>query len=153
VILAGRNPEARRVPYGTMKGALHNMRNIRRNLIGLGLATLMTVTLGAQQKGKKGQSLYERLGGKPAITAVVDEFVARVAADTKINRYFAAAASDPARLASFKGKLVDQICQASGGPCTYTGKNMKEAHAGMGITGAEVDAVVVARAREGDQFK
>ena len=43
------------------------MRNIRRSLIGLGLAGVMTLTLGAQQKGgKKAQSLYERLGGKPA---------------------------------------------------------------------------------------
>jgi len=130
------------------------MRNIRRTLTGLGLAAVMTLTLGAQQKGgKKAQSLYERLGGKPAITAVVDEFVARVAADTKINRYFAAAAGDPARLAAFKGKLVDQICQASGGPCTYTGKNMKEAHAGMGITGAEFDALVGDLVGALDKFK
>ena len=130
------------------------MRNIRRSLIGLGLAGVMTLTLGAQQKGgKKAQSLYERLGGKPAITAVVDEFVARVAADAKINRYFAAAAGDPARLAAFKGQLVDQICQASGGPCTYTGKNMKEAHAGMGITGAEFDALVGDLVGALDKFK
>jgi len=122
-------------------------------LIGLGLAAVMTLTLGAQQKGAKAQSLYERLGGKPAITAVVDEFVARVAADAKINRYFAAAAGDPARLAAFKGKLVDQICQASGGPCTYTGKNMKDAHAGMGITGAEFDALVGDLVGALDKFK
>jgi truncated hemoglobin YjbI len=44
----------------------------------------------------------ERLGGKPAITAVVDEFVARVAADKRINCFFAGVASDPARLAAFK---------------------------------------------------
>ena len=84
---------------------------------------------------------------------MVDEFVSRVTADTKINRYFAAAAADPARLAAFKGKLVDQICQASGGPCTYTGKNMKEAHAGMGITGAEFDALVGDLVGALDKFK
>jgi hemoglobin len=39
-------------------------------------------------------------------------------------------------------KLVDQICQASGGPCMYMGKDMKTAHMGMGITGAEFDALV-----------
>jgi hemoglobin len=38
--------------------------------------------------------------------------------------------------------LVDQICQASGGPCTYTGRDMKSAHAGMGISGGEFDALV-----------
>lgn len=98
-----------------------------------------TPSFGGQSKEKP---LYDRLGGTPAITAVVDEFVARVAADTRINRYFASVASDPSRLGAFKGKLVDQICQASGGPCKYTGKDMKSAHAGMGITGAEFDALV-----------
>jgi hemoglobin len=87
-------------------------------------------------------TLYQRLGGKPAITAVVDEFVARVAADSRINAFFAATAADPQRLAAFKGKLVDQICQASGGPCKYTGKDMKSAHAGMGIREADFNALV-----------
>jgi hemoglobin len=45
-------------------------------------------------------------------------------------------------LAAFKSKLVDQICEASGGPCKYTGKGMKEAHAGMGISGADFGALV-----------
>ena len=99
------------------------------------------------------KSLYDRLGGTPAITAVVDEFVARVAADKRINRYFASVASDPARLKAFTGKLVDQICQASGGPCKYTGKDMKSAHAGMGITGAEFDALVEDLVGALDRFK
>ncbi len=87
-------------------------------------------------------TLFDRLGGQAAIVAVVDSFVARVAADSRINGFFKAAASDPARLAAFKSKLVDQICQASGGPCTYTGKDMKAAHAGMKITNAHFDALV-----------
>ena len=72
----------------------------------------------------------------------MDEFVGHVAADTRINSYFAAAAADPQRLASFKMKLVDQICEASGGPCKYTGKDMKTAHAGMGISTADFNALV-----------
>jgi hemoglobin len=118
------------------------------------MAAMMVLSMPAfgQQKAPE-KALFERLGGKGAITAVVDEFVARVAADAKINRYFAAAAGDPARLAAFKGKLVDQICSASGGPCTYTGKNMKEAHAGMGITGAEFDALVGDLVGALDKFK
>jgi hemoglobin len=83
------------------------------------------------------KSLYDRLGGKPAITAVVDDFVGRVAADTRINGKFA-----NANIPRLKTMLVDQICQASGGPCTYTGRDMKSAHAGMGITGEEFDALV-----------
>jgi hemoglobin len=126
------------------------MRTILKNFCGFGMAAIMTLStpVFAQQK-----SLFERLGGKGAITGVVDEFVARVAADAKINRYFGAAAKDPARMASFKSKLVDQICAASGGPCTYTGKNMKEAHAGMGITGAEFDALVGDLVGALDKFK
>lgn len=87
-------------------------------------------------------TLYDRLGGREAIVAVVDSFVARVASDSRINGFFKATASDPARMAAFKGKLVDQVCQATGGPCTYTGKDMKTAHAGMNITSAHFDALV-----------
>lgn len=83
------------------------------------------------------KSLYDRLGGKPAVTAVVDDFVGRVAADNRINGKFA-----NANIPRLKAMLVDQICQASGGPCTYTGRDMKSAHTGMGITGGEFDALV-----------
>ena len=76
------------------------------------------MTAGAQTASKQ-KSLYERLGGKQAITAVVDELVGRVAADRRINQFFAATASNPARLASFKTKLVDQICEAA--PSQSTG--------------------------------
>ncbi len=87
-------------------------------------------------------ALYKSLGGKQAITAVVDDFVGRVAADDRINSFFKATAADPKRLAKFKRNLVDQICEASGGPCKYKGKDMKTAHAGMGITSADFDALV-----------
>ena len=101
----------------------------------------------------KPKSLYDRLGGKTAIVAVVDEFVGRVAADKRINAFFAATAADAKRLASFKGKLVDQICEASGGPCKYTGKSMKAAHAGMGVKGADFDALVEDLVGALDKFK
>jgi len=98
-------------------------------------------------------SLYKHLGGKTAITAVVDEFVARVAADQRINSFFAATAADPKRLAAFKANLVDQICQASGGPCHYKGKDMKSAHAGMGIQSSQFDALVEDLVGALDKFK
>lgn len=81
--------------------------------------------------------LYERLGGKPAITAVVEDFVGRVAADSRINGKFTN--TDIPRL---KTLLVEQICQATGGPCTYTGRSMKATHAGMGVSNADFDALV-----------
>jgi len=87
-------------------------------------------------------ALYKSLGGKKAITAVVNDFVGRCASDSRINSFFKATAADPKRLAKFKGNLVDQICQAAGGPCKYKGKDMKTAHAGMGISSADFDALV-----------
>ena len=103
-------------------------------------------TTAMQQTGDK--SLYDRLGGKDAITAVVDEFVANVAADKRINAMFA-----NADIANLKSKLVDQICQATGGPCTYTGKGMKEAHVGMNIKKADFDALVEDLVKALDKFK
>lgn len=84
-----------------------------------------------------GPSLYERLGKKEAITAVVEDFVNRVAADGRINGKFA-----NANIPRLKAMLVDQICEATGGPCKYTGRDMKTAHAGMAITGEQFDALV-----------
>ena len=114
---------------------------------------LLCVTLLPAWGAKKEQSLYQKLGGKKAITAVVDEFVARVAADNRINSFFKATASDPARLAAFKKKLVDQICEASGGPCKYMGKDMKTAHMGMGVSGADFGALVEDLVGALDKFK
>ena len=105
------------------------------------------------QSGAKPTSLYDRLGGKGAITAVVDEFVARVAADTRINGFFAKTAADPERLKTFKMHLVNQICEASGGPCKYTGKDMKAAHMGMGVSGADFNALVEDLVGALDKFK
>jgi hemoglobin len=98
----------------------------------------------AKGKGKaeKAASLYERLGKKKGITAVVNDFVANCASDTRINGFFAKTAADPKRLADFKQKLVAQICEASGGPCKYTGKNMKDAHRGMGVKDEHFNALV-----------
>ena len=84
-----------------------------------------------------GSSLYDRLGGDGAIIAVVDDFVARCAADGRINGKFAR--TDIPRL---KKMLVDQVSAASGGPATYTGRDMTETHRGMGVTAGEFDALV-----------
>jgi hemoglobin len=81
--------------------------------------------------------LYERLGGLPAIQQVVDDLMASVATDTRINQRFTT--TDVTRL---KKHLVDQICEASGGPCKYTGRPMRVVHAGLRITDAEFTALV-----------
>jgi len=109
-------------------------------ILGVIVAVLSAGALG--QAPTTNKSLYDRLGGKGAIIAVVDEFVGHVAADTRINSFFANAASNPDRLKTFKMHLVNQICEASGGPCKYTGKDMKRAHMGMGVSGGDFDALV-----------
>lgn len=94
------------------------------------------------------KALYDRLGGKDAITAVVDDFVNTAATDEKISHFFKNA--DPKDL---KAKLVDQICEASGGPCKYTGKDMKTAHTGMKITEDDFNALVADLVKSLDKFK
>jgi hemoglobin len=99
-------------------------------------ATAATVVVAAPK------SLHDRLGGTSAIATVVDAFVANVAGDARINKRFARVAGDTAAMRQFKQKLVDQVCQGTGGPCTYAGLDMKAAHRGMGIKDAEFDALV-----------
>ena len=114
-------------------------RTFAAPLVAMALVAIVSVPVGAQ---KAKPALYVRLGGKAAISAVVNEFVSRVGADNRINKFFAATAGDPARLKTFKGNLVDQICEASGGPCKYKGKDMKAAHMGMGVSGGDFTALV-----------
>jgi hemoglobin len=93
-------------------------------------------------------SLYERLGGLDAITSVVDSFVARCADDDRINPKFER--SDVPRL---KKMLVDQVCEATGGPCTYIGRDMRRTHDGMAVTAGEFDALVEDLVSTLDEFE
>ena len=114
------------------------------------LALILLATLAAcgMMESKPETSLYDRLGGKPAITAVVDDFVGNVAGDARINGYFARA-----NVPHLKAMLVDQICEASGGPCKYAGRDMKSAHAGMGIGDPQFTALVEDLVKSLDKFK
>jgi hemoglobin len=92
--------------------------------------------------------LYDRLGGVDGIKAVVKDFVEeQVAKDDRINARFA-----NTDLVKLQEHLTSQICEATGGPCTYTGRNMKESHAGMGVTEAEWDALVEDLVKSLDKF-
>lgn len=103
----------------------------------------------APMKAMKGTpTLYERLGGQPAIDAVVDDFVANVAADKRINRYFA-----NANVPRLKRLLGEQICAGTGGPCTYTGRDMKTTHTGMKITDKDFNALVEDLVKSLDKYK
>jgi hemoglobin len=83
------------------------------------------------------KSLFQRLGGTGAITAVVEDFSARCGADARLNAKFAR--TDIPRLRSM---LIDQVSEASGGPAKYTGRDRKTAHLDMGVTTGEFNALV-----------
>ena len=98
-------------------------------------------------------SLYTRLGGDAAIVAVTDQFIQNVLADPTIADNFAATGADPYRFQLFRERLIDQLCDATGGPYTYTGKNMYDTHDGMNITNDEFGALVGALVAALDQFQ
>ena len=94
------------------------------------------------------KSLYDRLGGKEALMAVVGELWNVVAADARINGRFKNTKPE-----AFGGQLVDFLCQASGGPCTYQGKDMKAAHTGMKLNDAEFNALAEDTTKALNKFK
>lgn len=87
------------------------------------------------------ESLYARLGGEKAIHAVVDDFVARILADTHVNKWFEHVAKDPHEAAEYKKNLSDFLCKAAGGPCAYHGKDMVAAHHDQHVTAEAFQAV------------
>src|SRR5207237_10515352 len=123
------------------------MRALNRMVAAVAVSALLYGCADMQMQ-KPSASLYDRLGGKPAITAVVDDFVGNVAGDNRINKFFAK--TDIPRL---KRLLVEQICAGTGGPCTYTGRDMRSVHAGMGITDAQFNALVEDLVKSLDKFK
>lgn len=93
-------------------------------------------------------SLYERLGGEAAVTAVVDDFVNRAAVDPRIqDRFFNSDVPNLKRL------LVEFVCYAGGGGCKYTGRSMETSHAGMQLVEEEFNALVEAIVASLVQFK
>ena len=96
-------------------------------------------------------TLYQRLGGREAIKQVVDDFVANLAADPRVNTRFKGL--DAAKMAKLQTDLADQICDVTGGPCAYLGRDMKTVHAGMNITEAEWNATVEDLVKTLNKFK
>lgn len=84
------------------------------------------------------KSLYERLGGYDAVAAVTDDFIVRLTTDPSLRRFFGGHSEDS--LKKIRQHLVNQLCAAAGGPCLYTGRDMKTTHKGLGITEADWNA-------------
>jgi hemoglobin len=85
-------------------------------------------------------TLYKQLGGREGIALVVGDFVANMAGDSRVNARFKDMKGP--EIEKLKSNLSDQICDATGGPCSYVGRDMKTTHKGMKITDAEWNATV-----------
>jgi hemoglobin len=94
------------------------------------------------------KSLYDRLGGPGAINALTESWVARVGGDDRANGKFAR--TDIPRLMK---EVADQLCEVTGGPCVYTGRSMRDTHAGMKTTAGEFDVVMQHLTAALDEFK
>ena len=106
------------------------------------LTVLAFSLIAAAHAADTNKTLYERLGGQPAIRAVASGLVDKILADSRVNQWFVHAASSPGNTAAYKASLAEFLCQATQGPCKYTGMDMSAAHRGRGVTGEAFDAVV-----------
>jgi hemoglobin len=101
-----------------------------------------TMPASAEEKAEK--TLYERLGGVYAIASVVDDFIDLLYVNDVLNANPAIKeARDRVPLPGLKYRVTSMVCQATGGPCTYTGRSMKEAHQHLNITESEWQAMLV----------
>jgi len=98
----------------------------------IALSFVAPVWAGAPPQAAGQDTLYKRLGGYDAIAAVTDDFVGRLATDPQLSRFFKGHSTDS--LKRIRQHIVDFLCVATGGPCVYTGRDMKTAHTGLGIT-------------------
>jgi truncated hemoglobin YjbI len=126
-------------------------------LIAIIASTKKDIVESAGAAAAASKTLFDRLGGLPAITAVVDDFVGRAASDPKVNFTRKGTAAEwqatPENVAHLKQLLVELIAQATGGPVKYTGRDMKSSHKGMGITEAEFGAIAADLKATLDKFK
>jgi len=115
------------------------------------LMAVVALTVSACASAPPEPTLYQRLGGREAIKGVVDDFVANVAADPRVSGRFKGL--QPAAVAKLQTNLADQICDATGGPCAYLGRDMKTTHTGMSITESEWTATVEDLVKSLNKFK
>ena len=125
-----------------------NSRFQRTIFSALIFSLLLTMTVAVQGQEK---SLYERVGGYNALAAVVDDFIGRLVADKQFEKFFIGHSIDSKK--HIRQHILDQFCAATGGPCVYTGRDMKTTHAGLGITNADWDAAAKHLSDSLDKFK
>jgi len=128
-----------------------------RSLVVLGVAAVLASPgLGLAQAPAQPatKSLYERLGGLYNVAAVVDDLIERVYNDATLNANPRInQARKPERKAGLKVHLANQVCMVTGGPCKYTGLDMKAAHKTFTITEKEWQALLGDFKAALDKFK
>ena len=122
----------------------------RATVIALVLSLLLTMSATAFAASQE-KSLYERVGGYNALAAVVDDFIVRLVSDKQFEKFFIGQSDDSKK--RIRQHILDQFCAATGGPCVYTGREMKKSHAGLGITNAEWDGAAKHLVASLDKFK
>ncbi len=114
--------------------------------LALAAALLLSLSFGAAAgEGEADEpSLYERLGGLAPITVVVSDFLDALIPDPQLNENPAIdAARERVPAPYLKYQVTAFVCQATGGPCEYHGRDMESSHAHLDITEAEWDRMVV----------
>jgi hemoglobin len=107
---------------------------MKRVYIGLFLAVLMMIgpsALGLPGKNSR-TSLYDRIGGSEAIGKIFDEVGGRMAADPELAKFFQGQSQEA--LMAQRQRAIEFLCHETGGPCTYSGRPLKEAHSSLSIT-------------------
>ena len=104
-----------------------------RSLLLVAVLTLAACT----QPSVKDDSLYRELGEQAGITRIVESMLLNIAADARIVRHF-----ENIDIERLRDKLVEKICEESGGPCTYSGDSMEESHKGQNLTPSDFNALV-----------
>jgi hemoglobin len=122
----------------------------RATVSGLVLSLLLTMSATGMAASQE-KSLYERVGGYNALAAVVDDFIVRLVSDKQFEKFFIGQSNDSKK--QIRQHILDQFCAATGGPCVYTGREMKTSHSGLGITNAEWDAAAKHLVASLDKFK
>lgn len=86
------------------------------------------------------KNLYERLGGYDSIAAVVDVFMELQFADKQVGRFYVGhSTKSKTRLSQL---IKEMLCEVTGGPAKYIGRDMRTAHSGLGITGSDWQVAV-----------
>ena len=122
---------------------------MRKTIIALSVLLLAALPGAAQQKTEK--TLYQRLGGYDAIAAVVDDLLPRAVGDPQLGPFFKGHSNDSNMRT--RQLIVDLVCQKTGGPCLYTGRSLKTAHEGIGLTDAHWNLLVNHLKATLDKFK